>query len=103
MRRLEYLPAAQRDLAHIQAYIARTSGNITVRERFVAVLNLQCAKLASLPGTPGRARPNLLPDIRSFAFKNYVIFFRYTEATFQVVNIIEGHRDIPALFRGDEA
>lgn len=103
MRRLEYLPAAQRDLAQIQAYIARESRNIEVGKRFVAVLSQQCAKLAALPGMLGRARPELLPDIRSFAFRNYIIFFRYTATAFQVVNIVEGHRDIPALFRDDGA
>jgi plasmid stabilization system protein ParE len=45
---------------------------------------------------PRRARRS---DIRSVAFKSYVIFFRYVDDTFEVVNIIEGHRDIEALYR----
>jgi plasmid stabilization system protein ParE len=38
-------------------------------------------------------------DIRSFPFKGYLIFFRYAGDTFEVVNIIEGHRDVEALFK----
>jgi plasmid stabilization system protein ParE len=30
---------------------------------------------------------------------SYVIFFRYVDDTFEVVNIIEGNRDIEALYR----
>jgi hypothetical protein len=36
--------------------------------------------------------------VRSFAFRGYVIFFRYRDDYFEVANIIEGHRDIEALF-----
>jgi hypothetical protein len=39
-----------------------------------------------------------VPSIRSSAFKGYVIFFRYVGDRFEVVNIIEGHRDINELF-----
>lgn len=46
----------------------------------------------------GRARPELLPDVRSFAFRGYVIFFRYVDDVFEVVNIIEGHRDLESHF-----
>jgi hypothetical protein len=56
----------------------------------VDALRQQCRRLASLPGTLGHPRPELRPDIRSFAFKNYVIFFRYEGDTLEVVNILEG-------------
>jgi toxin ParE1/3/4 len=46
----------------------------------------------------GWARPELRSDIRSVAFKGYVIFFRYVGDRFEVVNILEGHRDILAHF-----
>jgi plasmid stabilization system protein ParE len=52
-----------------------------------------------LPGTLGRQRPELGGELRSFAFKGYVIFFRSTAGRFEVINVIEGHRDIGALFR----
>jgi toxin ParE1/3/4 len=75
--RLVYLASARRDLASILDYITRESGSLAVGRRFVGRLRQQCLKLASLPGRLGRARPELRPDIRSFAFRGYVIFFRY--------------------------
>ena len=102
MRRLVYLAAAQRDLVSILEYITRESGSLAVGVAFTDRLQARCAKLASLPGTLGRARPELRPDIRSSAFGNYVIFFRYRDDALEVVNILEGHRDIDAFFSEDE-
>src|SRR5262249_7435979 len=97
--RLRMLPSAKADLVNILEYITRESGNLTVGRQFVSALRQHCRKLAALPGTLGRARPELRSDIRSAAFKSYVIFFRYVGDTFEVVNIIEGHRDIEALYK----
>jgi toxin ParE1/3/4 len=94
MRELVYTEAAKQDLLSILDYIATESGNVTVGLNFTTQLRQQCSKLADLPGTLGRARPELRPDIRSFAFKGYVIFFRYATDVLEVVNILEGHRDI---------
>jgi toxin ParE1/3/4 len=100
VRRLRILNSARRDIAHIYAYIEQRSGDAGIAERFARQLNGQCRRLAQLPGTIGRARPELRPDIRSAPFKSY-IFFRYIGADlFEVVRIIEGHRDIDALFSG---
>ena len=51
----------------------------------------------------GRARPELLPGIRSFAFRGYLIFFRYQGDEFVVVNLLEGHRDMATHIGDDEA
>ena len=102
MRRLVYLASARHDLVSILEYITRESGSAAVGRRFVKQLRKQCAGLAELPGTLGRARPELRPDIRSFPFKSYVIFFRYVGDTFEVVNVLEGHRDIDAHFEEPE-
>jgi toxin ParE1/3/4 len=64
-------------------------------------LREQCRKLAHLPGTLGRARPELRADIRSFPIRGYVVFFRYTNDTVEIINILEGHRDIETYFDED--
>jgi len=93
------LPSAKTDLVNILEYLTRKSGNLIVGRQFVGALRQQCRELASLPGTIGRARPELRPDIRSFAFKGYLILFRYVDDGLEVVNIIEGHRDIEAMVK----
>lgn len=102
MRRLVYLAAARRDLVSILEYITRESGNLAIAQRFVEQIRQQCVKLADLPGTLGRARPELRPDIRSFPFRGYVIFFRYVGDTLEVVTVIEGHWDIERHFGSEE-
>lgn len=49
----------------------------------------------------GRARPEFHPDLRSFAFGNYVLFFRYVDDCFEVVNIIARYRGIDEYFHSD--
>jgi toxin ParE1/3/4 len=98
MRELVYTHAAKQDLLGILDYIAAESGDVAVGLHFTTQLRQQCSKLADLPGTLGRARPELRPDVRSFAFKGYVIFFRYAPGVLEVVNILEGHQDIESHF-----
>lgn len=98
MPRLRMLPSAQTDLVYLLEHITRETGNLQVAMRFVGALRQKCSDLASLPGALGRARPELRPDVRSFPFRGYVIFFRYRDDYFEVANIVEGHRDVDALF-----
>ncbi len=101
MRRLAYNATARRNLSEIQAYISRQSKNKAIGQAFAGTLRQQCRKLAALPGTLGRPRPEIRPDLRSFPYRGYIIFFRYLPDIFEVVNILEGHRDLPAYFTED--
>jgi plasmid stabilization system protein ParE len=99
VRRLVFTPTAEVNLVEIQEYIARRSGNIATAEAFVTQLVEYCEHLATLPGTMGRDRSELLPDLRSVAFKGYVIFIRYFgDENLEIVHILEGHRDITGYF-----
>ncbi len=77
MKSLVYSAAAREDLSNILEYITRESTSLAIGLRFTDELRAKCSNLASLPGTMGRERPELGYDIRSFAVKNHVIFFRY--------------------------
>lgn len=102
MPRLVITPAAREDLAEIQDYITRRSRSLATAEGFIGKIKAYCEKLATLPGTFGRARPELMPGIRSTTFGNYVIFLRYAEDdTLEIVHVVEGHRDIEAFFAGE--
>lgn len=101
MRDLRYKTAALTDLTDIAAYIANESGSRSIAETFVGRLRRKCLDLAALPGTMGRARPELGPDIRSTVFRNYAIFFRYIDATLEILAVLERHRDVEQAF-GEE-
>jgi toxin ParE1/3/4 len=97
--RLRYSAAARNDLGEIYRYIREQSGSGETARRFVHELRQKCSVLAAAPIVMGRPRPELRADLRSHPHKSYVIFFRYLGDVLEVVNVIEGHRDIPALFR----
>jgi toxin ParE1/3/4 len=98
MPTLRYLAQARDDLKQIRRYIARESGSKEVAARFFKKLDRECRRLASLPGTMGRARPELGEGIRSIPYGNYVILFRYNGPYLEIVSILEGHRDIEEIF-----
>jgi plasmid stabilization system protein ParE len=50
----------------------------------------------------GRLRPELRDDTRSVAFRGYVIFFRYVDDVFEILNVPEGHRDFDTHFNEEE-
>jgi toxin ParE1/3/4 len=85
VRRLILLDSALEDFSAILDHIARESGSRAIGRGFADELWRQCVKLSALPGTLGRARPEL----------------RYRDDAFEVVNVIEGHRDIIAYFDDD--
>jgi toxin ParE1/3/4 len=99
VHRLIFTHAAHANLIEIANYIEGSSGSPATAERFVGSLVERCEHLAELPGVLGRPRPELLPDLRSTPHGNYVIFFRYVDDALEVVNILEGHRDIAAFFK----
>lgn len=98
MYKLFYTQQAKDDFRSIQRYIAKTSGNVAIARGFTQKLIEKCEELASIAGIIGRSRSEIMQDLRSQAFGNYVIFFRYVEQTFEVVTIIEGHKDIESHF-----
>ena len=100
MPRLQLTAAADRDLVDIAMYIASESRSPEVALAFVERLGAKCEQLASLPATLGTARPDLREDIRSTPCQGYVIFFRYRDDVFEVVNVLHGSRDVIRYFEG---
>ncbi len=98
MSQLRYLAQAKDDLINIKRYLARESGSQSAAIQFTEKIREQCRKLADLPGKLGRLRPELRENLRSFPYGNYVIFFMYNDDCLEIVTIIEGHRDIEAIF-----
>lgn len=99
VRRAVFLASARADLLRILEDVTLASGSLAAGQAFVRQLRVQCHRLASLPGLLARARPELRPDIRD---RGYIIFFRYLDDAFEIVNVLHSRRDIDDFFAADE-
>ncbi len=86
---------ARLDLEEIWLYIARD--NPEAADRLNRNIIQKFPFLAANPEV-GRNRPELAPRLRSFPVNNYIIFFRPMENGIEIVRVLHGARDIPALF-----
>jgi len=95
MSRAIFAPAAEADLEAIVDHIA--ADNPVAADEFIARLEDLAARLAEMPGT-GRARFDLLPNLRSFRLGRYLLFYRATTGGIEVVRVLHGARYFPTLF-----
>lgn len=65
---------AEAQLDDIWLYIARESGSIDTAIRFVQTISDRLRLLAKQPRM-GRRRPDLSPELRSFAAGDYIILY----------------------------
>lgn len=95
MRRLHFTRLAEQDLTEICDYIAAKS--VQRAAAVVKGLEQACQMLVSQPGM-GRARPELAPDLCSLTEGSHIIFYRVADDGVQVIRILHGARDLPAIF-----
>lgn len=101
-RLLRYSASAEADLNAIARHIAEQSGDRATGTAFTRRIRARCDRLALLPGVLGTARAELRADIRSTPFREYVIFFRYDGAALEVINVVDGRRDLQAHFGAED-
>jgi toxin ParE1/3/4 len=92
-------PKALADLADIWAYIAEDS--IRHADILADRLNREFRMLARQPEL-GRARPELLANLRSFPVGQYVIFYISRRRGIEIIRVLHGARDLKPIFE-DEA
>ncbi len=91
-------PQALDDLAEIWAFIAEDSPRHA--DAFAAAIDRKIRDLARHP-LIGRARLELLTDLRGLPFGHYVIFYLPRERGIEVVRVLHGARDLMPLFDED--
>lgn len=95
MRRCVYTLLAQTDLRDIHDYIAEDDPDAALD--FVTQLELACEKLTKMPES-GRSRSELARGVRSLPVKRYIIFYRVTETTIDILRVLHGARDIERIY-----
>jgi toxin ParE1/3/4 len=88
-------PRARIDIDGIWDYIADDSV-----AQADAVVDRMASKFKLLARQPdlGRPRNDLMPDLRSFPFERYIIFYRPFVDGIEVLRVLHGARDVEAQF-----
>jgi toxin ParE1/3/4 len=90
---------AKRDL--LQAYVFIGEDNLDAAERLLRAVNDDLRRLADMPGL-GPVRESDNPKLAALrflpvtGFRKYLLFYRATSTTLELVRVIHGARDIDA-------
>lgn len=88
-------PLAEEDLGDIWDYAAESDAGRA--DRLLDLVHEKCQRLAEYPGM-GRARHDLLVNLRSFTVRNYVSFYQPITDGIVVLRVLHGARDIHRHF-----
>ncbi len=89
-------PLAREDFLQIWGYIAGHSDEETA-DSFVTRLAEKCEIIATSP-LGYRMRDELLPGLRSFPFRSYMIFYVPITDGIEVIRVLHSARDIDSIF-----
>lgn len=91
-----FSPKARVELKGIRRYIAKD--NKQAARKLIDDIEKACFLLAEFPYN-GRQRDELLENMRSFPFGNYVIFYDVIPEGVEILHVIHGAQDFPAIFK----
>ncbi|NEO87693.1 MAG: type II toxin-antitoxin system RelE/ParE family toxin [Spirulina sp. SIO3F2] len=89
-------PRASRDIEAIADYIAAQS-TLEIAEQFLNDIDIIFQRLSQFPQM-GRKRDELYPNLRSFPYKKYLVFYRLLNDEIEVFRIVSGYQDLNSLF-----
>jgi toxin ParE1/3/4 len=98
MARVTRTTLARKSLKDIGRYIASESGSRDIALRFLDSIEEKCRVYATQP-LMGTARTDLGENVRCFPVGNYVVLYRPLDDGIELLLVVHGARDIPALYR----
>ncbi|AGY58301.1 type II toxin-antitoxin system RelE/ParE family toxin [Gloeobacter kilaueensis] len=90
---------AIQDLEEISDQFAKTS--IEAGERFFQEFQRKCRLLVSFANS-GKSYNFIRPGLRGLPVDGYIIFYRLLEDGVEILRVLSGRRDLPALFQKPE-
>jgi toxin ParE1/3/4 len=93
---LVYSDEAEDDLASIFWYMAHESSSADIAFRFVERIRTKCTMIAATP-LIGRARLELRRGLRSFPYRDYVIFYEVRAEAVRILRVLHARGDIEHL------
>jgi toxin ParE1/3/4 len=100
LRRLVFAPSARDDLQGIARYIQDAAG-ADLAAQVIIHLRDKCQLLAQTPGEIGIIRDEIIEGLGNLSAKPYVLFFRYSDSTVEIVRILHERQDVASKFDGD--
>lgn len=101
MPRIERTPLAEAGLLAIGRYVAEQSQSENIALQLLDAIDEKCV-LLSRHMHAGEARPDLGREIRVSPVGNHLIFYRPLDDGIEIIRVLQGARDIPAVFRRRE-
>jgi toxin ParE1/3/4 len=86
---------ASRDLDDIAEYFVET--NVEAGERFFQKFNQKGQQLVIFPSS-GKSYAEIRTDLRGVSLDGYIIFYRILENGIEILRVVSGRRNLPALF-----
>ncbi len=86
---------AIQDLDEICEYVARS--NAKAASKLFDEIRQKCKLIADFPNM-GKSYETLLPNLRGFVFKDYLIFYYPREGGIDIIRVASGYRDLESLF-----
>jgi toxin ParE1/3/4 len=86
---------AVQDLDEICEYVARS--NPKAASKLFDEIRQKCKLIADFPNM-GKSYEILLPNLRGFVFKDYLIFYYPRESGIDIIRVVSGYRDLESLF-----
>jgi toxin ParE1/3/4 len=99
MARVRFTKPAINDLSEIGSHIAKDNERIS--REFIARIKDKCYSISSSPYM-GRQRDDYGPEVRSFPFGNYVIFYKPINPGIAILHILHGARNLPEIFEEEK-
>lgn len=103
-RALRLRPRANEDLAEHVRYLSGESAGLAVRFIDAVLAALDTLRAHPEMGAPRAWRDERLSGLRTWpvpGFERWLIFYRLTEASVDVVRVLHGARDLPEVLRED--
>jgi toxin ParE1/3/4 len=98
MATIRRTPLARSDLKGIGRYIAQQSGSREIAFRFLDTIERRSQIYANSP-LSGELCPDFSSEVRRFSVGNYVVFYRPSDSGIELLRVLHGARDIPAVWR----
>ncbi|MFQ5424073.1 MAG: type II toxin-antitoxin system RelE/ParE family toxin [Phycisphaerae bacterium] len=96
MAEVQRTPAAHEDLLQIWLHMAQDHSEAA--DRFLDNIDRKCQLLATQPHM-GRSRSDLGRGVRGFPVGDYLVLYHPIDGGIEVLRVIHGSRDVPAVFR----